>query len=89
VDDSTHLVSGCGRFTATECQRITRREHLILARIKGELHPCAGAPTRTSGEWRLSDTSGKHRRVSNPLHSSNLLSRITFVVWFTFLELPY
>jgi hypothetical protein len=43
-----------------------RREHLILARIKGELHPCAGAPTRTSGEWRLSDTSGKHRRVPCP-----------------------
>ena len=28
----------------------THREHLILAWIKGELHPCAGAPTRTSGE---------------------------------------
>ena len=41
----------------------TRREHLILAWIKGELHPCAGAPTRTSGEWRLSDTSAKHHRV--------------------------
>jgi hypothetical protein len=27
------------------------KEHLILARIKRELHPCAGAPTRTSGEW--------------------------------------
>jgi hypothetical protein len=65
-----------------------RREHLILAWIKGELHPYAGAPTRTSGEWRLSDTSGNHRRVLNPLLSSNLLSRITFVVWFTFLELP-
>jgi hypothetical protein len=48
-----------------------RREHLILAWIKGELHPCAGAPTRTSGEWRLSDTSGKYRRVPNPLLSSN------------------
>jgi hypothetical protein len=66
----------------------TRREHLILARIKGELHPCAGAPTRTSEEWRLYDTSGKHRRVPNPLHSSNLLSLIAFVAWFTFLELP-
>jgi hypothetical protein len=56
-----------------------RREHLILARIKGELHPCAGAPTRTSGEWQLSDTSGKYRHVPNPLHSSNLLSRVTFI----------
>ena len=28
-----------------------RREHLILKRVKGELHPCAGAPTRTCGEW--------------------------------------
>jgi hypothetical protein len=27
-----------------------RREHLILAQIKGELYPCAGAPIRTSGE---------------------------------------
>ena len=41
----------------------THRENLILARIKGELHPCAGAPTRTSGEWRLFDTSKKHHRV--------------------------
>jgi hypothetical protein len=56
-----------------------RREYLILAQIKGELHPCAGAPTRTSGEWRLFDISGKYRRVPNPLHSSNLLSRITFI----------
>jgi hypothetical protein len=48
-----------------------RREHLILTWIKGELHPCAGAPTRTGGEWRLSDTSGKHRRVPNSLLSSN------------------
>jgi hypothetical protein len=56
-----------------------RREHLILAQIKRELYPCAGAPTRTSGEWRLSDTLGKHRCVPNPLHSSNLLSCITFV----------
>ena len=46
----------------------THREHLILARIKGELHPCAGAPTRTSGEWRLSDTSAKHRRVPFSLY---------------------
>jgi hypothetical protein len=50
------------------------REHLILVQIKGELHPCVGAPTMTSEEWQLSDTSGKHRRVPNPLHSSNLLS---------------
>jgi hypothetical protein len=68
-------------------KELARREHLILVWIKGELHPCAGAPTRTSGEWRLSDTSGKHHRVPNPLQSSNLLSRITFVAWFTFLEL--
>jgi hypothetical protein len=71
VDDTTHLVSGCGRFTVTECQESARREHLILAWIKGEIHPCAGTPTRTSGEWRLSNTSEKHRRVSNPLLSSN------------------
>jgi hypothetical protein len=58
-----------------------RREHLILARIKGELHPCAGAPTRTGGEWRLSDILGKYHRVPNPLHSSNLLSLIAFVAW--------
>ena len=53
VDDPSHDVSGCGRFTAMECQRISRREHLALVWIKGELHPCVGAPTRTSGEWRL------------------------------------
>jgi len=32
------------------------REHLILVRIKGELHPCTGVLTRTIGEWRLFDT---------------------------------
>jgi hypothetical protein len=48
-----------------------RREHLILTWIKGELHPFMGAPTRTSGEWRLSDTSRKYRRVPNLLLSSN------------------
>ena len=44
-------------------KELARREHLILAQIKEELHPYVGAPTRTSGEWRLSDTSAKHRRV--------------------------
>ena len=34
-------------------------EHLVLARTKGERYPCAGAPTRTNGECRLFDTSGK------------------------------
>jgi len=66
-----------------------RREHLVLARTKGEQYPCAGAPTRTSGEWQLSDTSVKHHRaLSCPLP---LLSSIYFVqlLWvFTFLELP-
>ena len=50
----------------------TRREHLILARIKGELHPCAGAPTRTSGEWRLSDTLAKHHRIPSPLFTLSI-----------------
>ena len=50
----------------------THREHLILARIKGELHPCAGAPTRTNGEWRLSDTSVKHRRVPSSLFTLSI-----------------
>ena len=44
-------------------EKSARREHLFLARTKGEQDPCAGAPTRTSGEWRLSDTSAKHYRV--------------------------
>ena len=61
----------------------TRRGHLILARIKGELHPCTGAPTRTSGEWRLSDTSAKHRRVS-----SHLFTLSSLILVLTFIELP-
>ena len=56
-------------------EEITRREHLILAWIKGELHPCAGAPTRTSGEWQLFDALKKHCRV--PL-SLSLLWAFTF-----------
>ena len=61
----------------------THREHLILARIKAELHPCMGAPTTTSGEWRLSNTSAKHRRVP---HSLITLSNSILV--FTLIELP-
>jgi hypothetical protein len=56
-----------------------RREHLILARIKEELYPCAGAPTRTSEEWQLSDTLGKHRSVPCPFTLEQLLSIITFI----------
>jgi len=43
------------------------REHLVLARTKGEQGLCTGAPTRTSAEWRLSDTLAKYRRVPLPL----------------------
>jgi hypothetical protein len=63
-------------------KELANREHLILAWIKGELHPYAGAPTRTSGEWRLSDTSRKYRRVLNPL-----LSRNYFLVLLLLLDL--
>ena len=55
-----------------------RREHLVLVRTKGEQDPCAGAPTRTSGEWRLSDTSAKHRRALSS--TTPLLSSIYFVL---------
>jgi len=54
-----------------------RREHLVLARTKGEQDPCAGDPTRTSGEWRLSDTLAKHRRALS--YPPPLLSSIYFV----------
>ena len=64
----------------------THFEHLILARIKGELYPCAGAPTRTSGEWRLSDISAKHHHVHSPLYFEHLLLSNSILV-FTFLEL--
>ena len=63
MDDPTQVVAVVGDLPRWSVKESTRREHLILAWIKGELHPCAGAPTRTSGEWRLSDTSAKHRRV--------------------------
>ena len=62
----------CG-WPNSSCERLwVRREHLILARIKGELHPCTGAPTRTCGEWRLSDTLAKHRRVSPSLFTLSI-----------------
>ena len=63
MGDLTQVVAVLGDSPRRSVKESTRREHLILARIKGELHPCAGAPMRTSGEWRLSDTSAKHRRV--------------------------
>ena len=59
-----------------------RREHLILARIKGELHPCAGDPMRTSGECRLSDTLAKCRRVPFlPLLCAFTLSNSFLVIY--------
>ena len=63
VDDSTRVVNGWGDSPKRSVKESTRREHWILARIKGELHPSVGAPTRTSGEWRLSDTSAKHHHA--------------------------
>ena len=54
-------------------KELARREHSVLAWIEGELHTCAGAPTRTSGEWRLSDTLAKHRRVPLSLYFEYLL----------------
>jgi hypothetical protein len=53
-------------------EELVHREHLILLRIKGELHPCVGALMRTSGEWRLSDTSEKHHRVPLPLFTLSI-----------------
>ena len=76
VDDPTQVVSGCGLVGDSlrrSVEELAHREHLILARIKGELHPCPGAPTRTSGEWRLSDTSAKHRRVTLSIYFEHLL----------------
>jgi hypothetical protein len=35
---------------ASDTKEVSVKEHLILARIKGELHPYAGAIARTSGE---------------------------------------
>ena len=78
MDDPTQVVSGVGDSPRWSVEGSTRREHLILAWIKGELHPCVGAPTRTSGEWRLSDTSAKHRRVLPPLFT---LSNSIFVIY--------
>ena len=58
-------------------KELAYREHLVFAQTKGEQDPCAGAPTRTSGEWRLSDTSAKHRRALSS--TTPLLSSIYFV----------
>ena len=55
------------------------REHLILARIKGELYPCAGAPTRTRGECRLPDTSGKKSPSPCLFTFPHLLHAFTFL----------
>ena len=88
MDDPSHVVSGLGESPRRSVQELARREHLILARIKGELHPCAGAPTRTSGEWRLSDAFGKTSSRSFPsLYFEHLILSNSFHV-FTFLELP-
>jgi hypothetical protein len=58
------FVSGREGSTAPEWQ--SHSEHLVLARTKGERYPCAGAPTRTRGECRLIDTSGKLEESSKP-----------------------
>jgi hypothetical protein len=46
-------------FSMIQILGFTHSEHLVLARTKGEKYPCAGAPTRTSGECRIFDTLGK------------------------------
>ena len=63
MDDPTHIMSSLGDSPRRSVEESTRREHLILVRIIGEPHPCAGARTRTSGEWRLSDISAKYHRI--------------------------
>ena len=72
MNDPTQVMSGCGDSPRWSVEESTRREHLIFARIKGELHPCTGAPMRTSGEWRLSDTSAKHHRVPPSLFTLSI-----------------
>ena len=67
----TDTLRGAPRRSVKES---VHREHLNLMRIKGELHSCAGAPTRTSVEWRLFDTSAKHRAFL----SLSLLQAFTF-----------
>jgi hypothetical protein len=50
VDDPTHLMSGfLGDSPRRSVEESARREHLILVRIKGELYPCAGAPSGLVG----------------------------------------
>ena len=72
MDDPTQVVSGCGDSPRRSVEKSTRREHLILAQIKEELHPCMGAPMRTSGEWLLFDTSTKHRHVPPSLFTLSI-----------------
>jgi len=56
------------------------REHLVLVRTKGEQDPCTGPPTRTSGEWRLFDTSAKHHRVLHALLLYFLAFTLSFYI---------
>jgi hypothetical protein len=51
-------------------------EHLVLARIKGERYPCAGAPMRTREECQLFDTLANNWRslLTIALHSAFTLS---------------
>jgi hypothetical protein len=52
------------------CQRgkeSAHSEHLVLARTKGELYPCAGAPKRISEECRLFNALEKMEEPSKPL----------------------
>jgi hypothetical protein len=59
-----------------------------LRKLRGERYSSAGAPTRTSGECRLSDTSEKIQRsfLALTLHSaftsSNLLCVFAFLVFY-------
>jgi hypothetical protein len=59
----------------------TTSEHLDHEWMKRELDPCTGAPTRTSRECRLYDTSRKHHRVF-------FLYIPYYFLAITFLELP-
>ena len=55
MDDLTQVVSGVGDSPRRSVEESARREHLILAQIKGELHPYVGAQRGLvgSGDYQI------------------------------------
>ena len=68
--------SSCERLWVIHRDGVSKNQPIestwSLRGSRGSYTLCVGAPMRTSGEWRLSDTSAKHHRVPLSIYFEHL-----------------